>query len=93
MNTSWAYASNNFIYAAMALYTFSFLAHAFETAWAVRAPQGADANEVTSKKKTLDYSRTEKAARLATALQMAMHHGEICMNSLSLVPLPSLQLI
>lgn len=67
MNTTWAYASNNFIYSAMALYTLSFLAHAFETAWAVRAPQGEIAGEEVTKKKTLDYSRTEKAARLATA--------------------------
>jgi cytochrome c-type biogenesis protein CcsB len=51
----------------MALYTLSFLAHAFETAWAVRAPQSEIAGEVVTKKKTLDYSRTEKAARLATA--------------------------
>jgi hypothetical protein len=67
MNTTWAYASNNFIYSAMALYTLSFLAHAFETAWAVRAPQSEIADETVTKKKTLDYSRTEKAARLATA--------------------------
>jgi cytochrome c-type biogenesis protein CcsB len=67
MNTTWAYASNNFIYSAMALYTLSFLAHAFETAWAVRAPQSDVAGEEVTKKKTLDYSRTEKAARLATA--------------------------
>jgi cytochrome c-type biogenesis protein CcsB len=67
MNTSWAYASNNFVYSAMALYTLSFLAHAFETAWAVRAPQALDAIGEQSKEKTLDYTRTERAARLATA--------------------------
>ena len=67
MNTTWAYISNNFVYSAMALYTLSFLAHAFETAWAVRAPQNDDAPEGTLLDKTLDYTRTEKAARLATA--------------------------
>ena len=67
MNTSWAYASNNFIYAAMALFTLSFLAHAFETAFAVRAPKSADATDGNLLAKTLDYKRTEKAARLATA--------------------------
>lgn len=67
MNTSWAYASNNFVYSAMALYTLSFLAHAFETAWAVRAPQAVETSAANGKGKTLDYSRTERAARLATA--------------------------
>jgi cytochrome c-type biogenesis protein CcsB len=67
MNTSWAYASNNFVYSAMALYTLSFLAHAFETAWAVKAPQAVDADGENIKAKTLDYTRTERAARLATA--------------------------
>ncbi len=67
MHTTWAYASNNFIYSAMALYTLSFLAHAFETAWAVRAPQSVEVGSEIVKSKTLDYSRTEKAARLATA--------------------------
>ena len=67
MNTSWAYASNNFIYSAMALFTLSFLAHAFETAFAVRAPKSADTTDGNLLAKTLDYKRTEKAARLATA--------------------------
>ena len=67
MNTTWAYTSNNFVYSAMALFTLSFLAHAFETAWAVRAPKNADAADGTLLNKTLDYTRTERAARLATA--------------------------
>jgi cytochrome c-type biogenesis protein CcsB len=67
MNTTWAYISNNFVYSAMALFTLSFLAHAFETAFAVRAPQNSDATDGNLLKKTLDYKRTEKAARLATA--------------------------
>jgi cytochrome c-type biogenesis protein CcsB len=67
MNTTWAYISNNFVYSAMALFTLSFLAHAFETAFAVRAPQNSDVTDGNLLKKTLDYKRTEKAARLATA--------------------------
>jgi cytochrome c-type biogenesis protein CcsB len=67
MNTTWAYISNNFVYSAMALFTLSFLAHAFETAFAVRAPHNSDATDGNLLKKTLDYKRTERAARLATA--------------------------
>ena len=67
MNTTWAYVSNNFVYSAMALFTLSFLSHAFETAFAVRAPQNADSTDGNLLTKTLDYKRTEKAARLATA--------------------------
>jgi cytochrome c-type biogenesis protein CcsB len=62
MSRSWAFASNYFIYSAMAVYTLSFLAHAFETAWAVKVP-----NDTT---KTLDYKRTEKVARIATAMMI-----------------------
>ena len=68
MNTTWAYISNYFVYSAMAVFTLSFLAHAFETAWAVRSPQGADSTDGTLLAKTLDYNRTERAARIATAL-------------------------
>jgi len=70
MNTTWAYISNYCVYSAMAVFTFSFLAHAFETAWAVRAPQGADAIDGTLLNKTLDYKRTERIARIATALMV-----------------------
>ena len=66
MNTTWAYVSNNFVYSAMALFTLSFLSHAFETAFAVRSPKNADATEGSLLVKTLDYKRTEKTARLAT---------------------------
>ena len=52
----------------MAIFALSFLAHAFETAFAVRAPKNADATEGTLLTKTLDYARTEKAARVATVL-------------------------
>ena len=62
MSRTWAFASNYFIYSAMAVYTLSFLAHAVETAWAVKVP--------TATAKTLDYKRTEKVARIATAMMI-----------------------
>jgi len=58
MSRTWAFASNYFVYSAMAVYTLSFLAHAIETAWAVKVP-----NDTT---KTHDYKRTERVARVAT---------------------------
>jgi cytochrome c-type biogenesis protein CcsB len=70
MKTTWAYVSNYFVYSSMALFTLSFLAHAFETAWAVRSPEGADAAEGKLLNKTLDYTRTEKTARIATAFMI-----------------------
>ncbi len=63
MSRTWAYLSNYLIYSSMAVYTLSFFAHAFETAWAVKIP------DVTSTK-VLDYKRTEKIARLATAMMI-----------------------
>jgi len=63
MSRTWAYLSNYLIYSSMAVYTLSFFAHALETAWAVKIP------EVTSGK-TLDYKRTEKLARIATAMMI-----------------------
>lgn len=68
MQTTLAYVSNYCVYVAMALFALAFLAHAFETAWAVRAPQVADATEGNLATKTLDRTRTEKAARVATAM-------------------------
>lgn len=68
MNTSWAYISNYSIYISMAVFALSFLAHAFETAFAVRAPKVADSTEGNLLTKTLDYDRTDKAARVATVL-------------------------
>lgn len=62
MSRSWAIVSNYFVYSAMAVYTLSFFAHAIETAWAVKVP-----NDNT---KTLDYKRTAKVARLATAMMI-----------------------
>ncbi len=70
MSQTWAYISNYFIYSAMAVYTLSFFAHAYETAWAVRAPQSADSTDGNLMTKTLDYTRTEKVARIATAMMI-----------------------
>ena len=53
----------------MAVYTLAFFAHAYETAWAVRAPEGP-AVEGNLLVKTLDYSRTERVARIATAFMI-----------------------
>ena len=63
MSQTWAYISNYFIYSAMAVYTLSFFAHAYETAWAVRVT-------TEDSKQTLDYKRTEKVARIATAMMV-----------------------
>ena len=62
MSRSWALASNYLVYSAMAVYAISFLAHLVETAWAVKVPSGKDS--------VLDYKRTEKVARVATAMMI-----------------------
>ena len=59
-----ALLSNDFIYAAMALYTLAFLTHAIEFALSIKTP-------VASVKKTkLDFSRTERVGRLASAFMI-----------------------
>jgi cytochrome c-type biogenesis protein CcsB len=63
MARTWAYISNYLIYSSMAVYTLSFFAHAVETAWAVRIT-------TEDSKKTFDYKRTEKVARIATAMMI-----------------------
>ena len=63
MSRTWAYFSNYLIYSSMAVYTLSFFSHALETAWAVKIPDATSA-------KTLDYKRTEKVARIATAMMI-----------------------
>ncbi len=63
MSRNWAYLSNYLVYSSMAVYTLSFFAHAIETAWAVRVP-------TEDSKQTLDYKRTEKVARIATAMMV-----------------------
>jgi cytochrome c-type biogenesis protein CcsB len=70
MQTTWAYISNYSIYSAMAVFALSLLAHAFETAWAVRTPDLAENTTGNTLTKTLDYTRTERAARIATALMV-----------------------
>jgi cytochrome c-type biogenesis protein CcsB len=68
-HTSWAYVSNYFIYSAMAVYTLAFFAHAYETAWAVRAPE-SQAPTGGLLVKTFDFARTEKIARIATSFMI-----------------------
>lgn len=68
-HSSWAYLSNYLVYSAMAVYTLAFFAHAYETAWAVRAP-GVNVPVGNLLAKTLDYKRTEKVARVATAFMI-----------------------
>jgi cytochrome c-type biogenesis protein CcsB len=70
MQTTWAYISNYSIYSAMAVFALSFLAHAFETAWAVRSPDLADSVTGNTLTRTFDYTRTELAARIATAMMV-----------------------
>ena len=70
MSQTWAYISNYLIYSTMAVFTLSFFAHAYETAWAVRAPQSDEASTGNLITKTLDYTRTEKVARIATAMMI-----------------------
>jgi len=48
----------------MGVFALSFFAHAFETAWAVKVPA-----EVSDLRK-MDYSKADKAARIATALML-----------------------
>ena len=48
----------------MGAFALSFFAHAFETAWAVKVPAEGSASP------KLDYSKSDKAARIATALML-----------------------
>ncbi len=59
-----AILSNDFIYAAMALYTLAFLTHAIEVAWSIKTPAAS------VKKTKLDFSRTERVGRLASAFMI-----------------------
>jgi cytochrome c-type biogenesis protein CcsB len=54
----------------MAVFTLAFIAHAYETAFAVRAPHLADSAQGNLRTKTFDYTRTEKVARVATAMMI-----------------------
>jgi cytochrome c-type biogenesis protein CcsB len=63
-DNSAAILSNNLIYSAMIFYTLAFFAHAVEVAWSVKTP-------VKSVKKTkLDFSRTDRIGRLASAFML-----------------------
>ena len=59
-----ALLSNDFIYAAMALYTLAFLTHAIEVAWSIKTPAAS------VKKTKLDFSSTERVGRLASAFMI-----------------------
>ena len=48
----------------MGVFALSFFAHAFETAWAVKVPAEG------SNSRKMDYSKADKAARIATALML-----------------------
>ena len=68
MSTTWAYISNYLVYSSMVVFALAFIAHAYETAFAVRAPHLADSAKGNLRNKTFDYTRTEKVARIATAM-------------------------
>ncbi|CAN2224131.1 CcmC ABC-type transport system involved in cytochrome c biogenesis, permease component [Candidatus Nanopelagicaceae bacterium] len=70
MSTTWAYISNYLVYSSMGVFSLAFIAHAYETAFAVRAPHLADSAKGNLRNKTFDYSRTEKVARVATAMMI-----------------------
>ena len=59
-----ALLSNDFIYAAMALYTLALLTHAVEVAWSIKTPAAS------VKKTKLDFSRTERVGRLGSAFMV-----------------------
>jgi cytochrome c-type biogenesis protein CcsB len=52
----------------MGVFALAFIAHAYESAFAVRAPHLADTAKGNLRTKTFDYTRTEKTARIATAM-------------------------
>ena len=63
-DNSAAILSNNLIYSAIIFYTLAFFAHAVEVAWSVKTP----AKSV--KKTKLDFSRTDRVGRLASAFMV-----------------------
>jgi cytochrome c-type biogenesis protein CcsB len=63
-DNSAAVLSNNLIYSAIIFYTLAFFAHAVEVAWSVKTP----AKSV--KKTKLDFSRTDRVGRLASAFMV-----------------------
>ena len=63
-DNSAAILSNNLIYSAMIFYTLAFFAHAVEVAWSVKPPAKL------VKKTKLDFSRTDRIGRLASAFMV-----------------------
>jgi cytochrome c-type biogenesis protein CcsB len=63
-DNSAAILSNNLIYSAMIFYTLAFFAHAVEVAWSVKTPAKL------VKKTKLDFSRTDRIGRLASAFMV-----------------------
>jgi cytochrome c-type biogenesis protein CcsB len=58
------------VYSAIGVFALAFIAHTYETAFAVRAPHLADSAKGNLRTKTFDYTRTEKTARIATAMMI-----------------------
>jgi cytochrome c-type biogenesis protein CcsB len=54
----------------MGVFALAFIAHTYETAFAVRAPHLADSAKGNLRTKSFDYTRTEKMARIATAMMI-----------------------
>ena len=54
----------------MVVYTLAFFSHAYETAWSLRNPDVADKSEGNLLTKTLDFTKTEKIARIATSMMI-----------------------
>ena len=55
----------------MAVFTLAFFAHAYETAWSLRTPAPeSDVKTGNTLTRTMDYTRTEKSARIATAFMI-----------------------
>ena len=63
-SSDWAYISNDLVYVALVLYTISFIAYTYETAFAVRAIKEESV-------KTLDRTTTLKSNKIATAVFLA----------------------
>ena len=54
----------------MVVYTLAFFSHAHETAWSLRHPDSAEKASGNLLTKTLDFTKTEKIARIATAMMI-----------------------
>ena len=67
---TWAYVSNYFVYSSMVVYTLAFFSHAYETAMSLRTPEIAESSKGNLLTKTLDFAKTERIARIATAMMI-----------------------